>query len=476
METIHVQFDELTQMASKQYNSEPELPPLTPGYISSGLVPNQVVSTFAKPLSNKDWDLLIQPMFDEHFKPAPSVVSTPISAATLPTPDTARASSSTTIDQKGPSQSTSPNYETTDSLIKSTNVEQSNNKEVAEFNSDTFTNLFAPPEPNLTESSSRILGFVYEFKRLEVWQLVPKPSNIMIIALKWIFKVKLDEYGGVLKNKAWLVAKGFLQEEGINFEESFALVARIEAIRIFLAYDVHQNMVVYHMDVKTAFLNGILKKEVYVSQLEGFVNQEHLNHVFKLKKSLYGLKQAPRACPRGIFINQSKYALKMLKKYGIEQCDVVDIPMIERLKLDEDPNGTPVDPTRYRGIVGSLMYLTGVKSVSIRRIQGIGYVVLEFPGAKPTEKHLTADKLVFRYLKGTINMGLWYPKDTRFDLTDFADADHAVLLPCLATLCNTQGRSTLQLDTTLSKSKSKVSMQSVTLEELKLLAESEEEE
>ncbi|GJX72421.1 hypothetical protein Tco_0309592 [Tanacetum coccineum] len=99
--------------------------------------------------------------------------------------------------------------------------------------------------------------------------------------------------------------------------------------------------------------------------------------------------------PRGIFINQSKYALEMLKKYGFEKCDVVDIPMAGQSKLDEDPNETPVDPTRYRGM------------------------------AKPTEKNLTAVKRVFRYLKGTINMGLWYPKDTGFNLTAFADADHA---------------------------------------------------
>nr|GFC36378.1 retrovirus-related Pol polyprotein from transposon TNT 1-94 [Tanacetum cinerariifolium] len=117
----------------------------------------------------------------------------------------------------------------------------------------------------------------------------------MIISLKWIFKAKLDEYGGVLKNKARLVAKGYCQEEEIDFEESFALVAHIEAIRIFLAYAAHNNMVVFQMDVKTTFLNGILKEEMYVSQPEGFVNQDHANHVFRSKKALYGLKQAPRA-------------------------------------------------------------------------------------------------------------------------------------------------------------------------------------
>nr|GFB78182.1 hypothetical protein [Tanacetum cinerariifolium] len=143
---------------------------------------------------------------------------------------------------------------------------------------------------------------LHEFERLEVWELVPRPDKVMVITLKWIYKVKLDELGGILKNKARR------QEEGIDFEESFALVARLEAIRIFLAYAAQKNMVVYQMDVKNAFLNDNLREEVYVSQpdefvdadnpnhvqLDGFVNPDNLNHVYKLKKALYGLKQAPR--------------------------------------------------------------------------------------------------------------------------------------------------------------------------------------
>ncbi|GKA47849.1 retrovirus-related pol polyprotein from transposon TNT 1-94 [Tanacetum coccineum] len=167
----------------------------------------------------------------------------------------------------------------------------------------------------------------HEFERLEVCEIIPKPDRAMIISLKWIFKVKLDKYGSVLKNKAWLVAKGYRQEEGIDFEESFLAVTRIEAIRIFLAYATHKNMVVFQIDVKTSFLNGILKEEVYVSQPEGFVNHDHPNLVLRLKKALYRLKQAPHTC--------------------LDQCDVVDIPMVGQSKLDEDPNGTPVHHTRY---------------------------------------------------------------------------------------------------------------------------------
>ncbi|GJW76428.1 retrovirus-related pol polyprotein from transposon TNT 1-94 [Tanacetum coccineum] len=203
---------------------------------------------------------------------------------------------------------------------------------------------------------------IHEFDRLEVWELVPRPVYVMVIALKWIYKVKLDEYGDVLKNKARLVAKGYRQEEGIDFEESFALVARIEAIRIFIANAASKNMVIYQMDVNTAFLNRDLQEEVFVSQPEGFEDPEHPTHIYRLKKALYGLKQAPRAwydtlskflmatkffkgavdpTPRCIFINQVKFALEILKKYGMDPTDPVDTPMMDRLKLDEDLKGIP---------------------------------------------------------------------------------------------------------------------------------------
>ncbi|GJY75197.1 retrovirus-related pol polyprotein from transposon TNT 1-94 [Tanacetum coccineum] len=340
-----------------------------------------------------------------------------------------------------------------------------------------------------------------EFERLGVWELVPRPDKVMVITLKWIYKVKLDELGGILKNKARLVARGYRQEEGIDFEESFAPVARLEAIRIFLAFAAHMNMVVYQMDVKTAFLNGNLREEVYVSQPDGFVDPDNPNHVYKLKKALYGLKQAPRAwydmlssflisqdfskgsvdptlfirregkelllvqiyvddiifaastpelcdlfakimCskfkmsmmgkisfflglqisqnPRGIFINQSKYALESLKKYGFDSCDPVDTPMVEKSKLDEDKEGKAVDPSHYRGMIGTLLYL-----IASRPDLQFAICMCARYQARPTEKHLHAVKRIFRYLKGTVNRGLWYPKDSSIALTAFADVDHA---------------------------------------------------
>nr|GEW20902.1 hypothetical protein [Tanacetum cinerariifolium] len=205
----------------------------------------------------------------------------------------------------------------------------------------------------------------------------------MVITLKWIYKVRLDELGGILKNKARLVARGYHQEEVIDFEESFALVARLEAIRIFLAYAAHKNMVVYQIDVKTTCLNGNMREEVYVSQSDRFVDPNNPNHVYKLKKALYRLKKAPHAWydmlssflisqdfSKGsvdptLFIRRngndlllSKYALESLKKYGFDSCDPVDTPMVEKSKLDEDKEGKVVDPSHYYGIICTLLYLT----------------------------------------------------------------------------------------------------------------------
>ncbi|GKE14715.1 retrovirus-related pol polyprotein from transposon TNT 1-94 [Tanacetum coccineum] len=166
---------------------------------------------------------------------------------------------------------------------------------------------------------------IYEFDRLDVWELVPPPDSAMIIALKWIYKVKLDEYGDVLKNKARLVAKGFRQEEGLDFEESFALISRLEAIRIFIANAASKNMTVYQMDVKTAFLNGELKEEVYVHQPEGFVDPECLSS----KESTLRVKTGSPGM--------------ISKKFDLHKSDPVDTPMVEQTKLDEDLSGTPVD-------------------------------------------------------------------------------------------------------------------------------------
>nr|GEY89625.1 retrovirus-related Pol polyprotein from transposon TNT 1-94 [Tanacetum cinerariifolium] len=178
----------------------------------------------------------------------------------------------------------------------------------------------------------------------------------------------------MLKNKARLVARGYRQEEGIDFEESFAPVARLEAIRIFLAYAAHINMVVYQMDVKTAFLNGNQREEVYVSQPDGFMDPDNPNHVYKLKKALYGLKQAPRAwydMLSPFLISQDFFkglvdptlficrdGKELLSKYSFDACDPVDTPMVKKSKLDEDKERKSIDPSHYRSMIGTLLYLT----------------------------------------------------------------------------------------------------------------------
>ncbi|GJR32211.1 integrase, catalytic region, zinc finger, CCHC-type containing protein [Tanacetum coccineum] len=227
-----------------------------------------------------------------------------------------------------------------------------------------------------------------EPKNFKEAELVPAPLHSLVIGLKWVNKIKLDEYGDVLKNKARLVAKGYHQEAGINFEESFAPVARLEAIRLFIANAASQDMTTFQMDVKTAFLNGELNKAVYVSQPEGFVDPNLQTHVYRLKKSLYGLKQAPRACAS------------------------VDTPMVEKMKVDEDRQGKLVDPTRFRRMVGSLMYLSASRPNIVFAV-----CMCARYQAKPTEKHLHAIKQIFRYLKGTIHMGC---QDTRRSTSGFA--------------------------------------------------------
>nr|GEW11740.1 hypothetical protein [Tanacetum cinerariifolium] len=210
-----------------------------------------------------------------------------------------------------------------------------------------------------------------------------------------------------LGNKARLVARGYHQEEGIDFEESFALVARLEAIRIFLAFAVYMNMVVYQMGMKTVFLNGNLREEVYVSQLDGFMDPDNPNHVYKLKKSLCGLKQAPRAW----YDMLSSFLISQDFSKGLVNPTlfILDTPVIEKSKLDEDKEGKVIDPSHYHGMIGTLLYLTASRP----DLQFAICMCARYE-ARPTKKHLHVAKRI-----------LWYSKDSSIALTAFADADHA---------------------------------------------------
>ena len=276
------------------------------------------------------------------------------------------------------------------------------------------------------------------FEINKVWQLVPRPKNRSVVGTKWVFRNKTDSDGIIIRNKARLVAKGYSQQEGIDYDEKFAPVARLEAIRMFLAYVAHKKFKVFQMDVKSAFLNGELEEEVFVEQPPGFVDPKFPNHVYKLDKALYGLKQAPRAwyetlaqsllesgftrgtidktlfyinngndlllvqiyvdeiifgsnndklCQKfsklmqsryqmsmmgelsyflglqvkqtddGIFINQSKYTKNLLKRFNMLDSSSASTPMAISTKLDQH-QGDEVDVTSYRGMIGSLLYLT----------------------------------------------------------------------------------------------------------------------
>ncbi|GJW78065.1 retrovirus-related pol polyprotein from transposon TNT 1-94 [Tanacetum coccineum] len=318
---------------------------------------------------------------------------------------------------------------------------------------------------------------------------------------KWVFRNKLDENGIVSRNKARLVAQGYNQQEGIDYDETYASVARLESIRILLAIAYANDFKLYQMDVKSAFLNGFINEEVYVAQPPGFIDFQKPNYVYKLKKALYGLKQAPKAwydrlkaflikheysmgmvdntlftkkskshliivqiyvddiifgstsqnlcddfakimhdefemsmmgelnfflglqikqMEDGIFFNQSKYIKEMLKKFGLEDSKPTKTPMSTEIKLSKDDEADSVDSSKYRGMIGSLLYLTASRPDIMFSV----CLCARFQ-ENPKTTHLEAVKRIFRYIRGTSHLGLWYPKGTRIETVVYADSDHA---------------------------------------------------
>ncbi|GJV51771.1 retrovirus-related pol polyprotein from transposon TNT 1-94 [Tanacetum coccineum] len=229
---------------------------------------------------------------------------------------------------------------------------------------------------------------LHQFERLDVWELVPRPDGKNIIVVKWIWKNKSDADNIVIRNKSRLIAKGYKQEEGIDFEESFAPVAHLEAVKMFVAF------------------------EVYVSQPDRFVDPDFPDHVYRLKKALYGLKQAPRAWGDILLV-------QLLKKHGMDDCVSMSTPMASE-RLDVDLQGTPTDQTTYRRMIGGLMYLT-----ANRPDIAFATFICACYQARPMVKHLKEVKRIFWYLRQSYNMGLWYPKDSGFEQIAYSDADHA---------------------------------------------------
>ncbi|GJZ26576.1 putative ribonuclease H-like domain-containing protein [Tanacetum coccineum] len=331
-----------------------------------------------------------------------------------------------------------------------------------------------------------------------VWVLVDLPYGKKVIGTKWVFKNKRDERSIVVKNKERLVAQGFRQEEGIDYDEVFAPVAWIEAIRLFLSFPSYMGFNVYQMDVKSAFLYDTIEEEVYVHQPLGFVDPAYPNKVYKVIKALYGLHQAPRAwyetlssflmengfrrgtidktlfikkkksdimlvqvyvddiifgstkksmctefedCmhkrfqmssmgeltfflglqvkqqPDGIFISQDKYVADILKKFDFWSIRTATTPIESNKPLVKDEDGEDVDVHVYRSMIGSLMYLTASRP-------DIMFAVCACARFQVTPKasHLNAVKRIFRYLKYQPKLGLWYPRDSPFELEAYLDS------------------------------------------------------
>ncbi|GJU83683.1 retrovirus-related pol polyprotein from transposon TNT 1-94 [Tanacetum coccineum] len=305
VETIHLNFDELPQMAS-----------------------DHVTKTVT---TSNELDLLFSPMFDELLNGTTTVVSksSALTAAdalnqrqqqhTTPSTPTTVAADTPPLNIQTTPETISQAPTQTPTITPTENINQEKTpKENAQVEEDEFINIFSTPtkghlldqvigNPSQSirirrqlETDGEMCMFalteeLHQFDRLDVWELVDRPLCKNVINMKWLWKNKRDEENIVIRNKAHLVAKGYSQQEGINFKESFALVARLEAVRLFVVYVAHKSFPIYQMDVKTAFLNGPLKEEVYVNQPDGFVDPHHPDKVYRLKKALYGLKQALRA-------------------------------------------------------------------------------------------------------------------------------------------------------------------------------------
>ncbi|GKD29619.1 retrovirus-related pol polyprotein from transposon TNT 1-94 [Tanacetum coccineum] len=340
-----------------------------------------------------------------------------------------------------------------------------------------------------------------QFKLQKVWTLVDLPNGKRAIGTTWVYRNKKDERSIVIKNKAMLVAQGYTQEEGIDYDEVFSPITRIEAIRLFLAYASFKDFVVYQMDVKSAFLYGKIEEEVYVCQPPGFEDPDFPDRVYKVEKALYGLHQALRAwyetlstylldngfqrgkidktlfirrdkgdillvqvyvddiifgstkkslCTEfekmmhkkfqmssmgeltfflglqvkqkedGIFISQDKYVTEILKKFGFTDVKTASTPMETQKPLLKDEDGEEVDVHLYRLMIGSLMYLTSLRPDIMFAVCACARYQVN-----PKVSHLHAVKRIFRYLKGQPKLGLWYPKDSPFDLVAYTDSDYA---------------------------------------------------
>nr|GEU82585.1 uncharacterized mitochondrial protein AtMg00810-like [Tanacetum cinerariifolium] len=261
-----------------------------------------------------------------------------------------------------------------------------------------------------------------QFKLVKVWTLVDLPKDKWAIGTKWVYRNKKDERGIVIKNKARLVAQGHTQVEGINYNEVFAPVARIEAIRLFLAYASFKDFVVYQTVVKSAFLKGSLwttsssksKKELS-TEFEKLMHDKFQMSPMGELSFFLGLQVKQKSDE--IFISQDKYVTEILKKFDFVTVKTTSTPIESNKPLIKDEVAEDVDVHLYKSMIGSLMYLTTSRP-------DITFAVCACARFQvtPNNSHLHGVKRIFRYLKVQPKLGLWYPKDSPFDLKSYSDS------------------------------------------------------
>ncbi|KAK2370871.1 putative mitochondrial protein [Trifolium repens] len=344
---------------------------------------------------------------------------------------------------------------------------------------------------------------INSIEKNKTWRLVELPPQKKPVSVKWIFKIKRNPDGSILKHKARLVARGFLQQQGIDYNEVYAPVARMETIRLVITIASSMNWSLFHMDVKSAFFNGPLEEEVYVNQPPGFEVESQKNKVYKLQMALYGLKQAPKAWNKridnflhsegfvkcsvefgvymkgndisnavliclyvddllitgsnhaciekfkrrlkdefemsdlgklnyflgleflyrddGIVLHQKKYIADVLKRFHMENCNEAETPMEANLKLSKDEAGQAVDATLFKQVVGSLRFICNTRPDINYAVGSVSRFM-----SNPKASHMVAAKRILRYLKGTHDYGLAFPRskmESKFELEGFSDSD-----------------------------------------------------
>ncbi|KAJ0888369.1 putative RNA-directed DNA polymerase [Helianthus annuus] len=471
-------------------------------------------------------------VFTQHPTPTPMVNQSPEGAATSdsalfpdPIPEDCTVTSpvvhTTTAPNEGESSNTTTAEETVPDLAIPTSVQRNHpienvigpvnagiltRSQSGTINTCLYSCYLSQIEPKTIDIALQEPGWVdamheelNQFEKLGVWKLVKLPAGKRKLGTRWVFRNKQDSAGVIVRNKARLVVQGFRQIEGLDYDEVYAPVARLEAIRIFLAYASYMGFTVYQMDVKTAFLYGDVKEEIFVEQPPGFVHPDHPEYAYKLDKALYGLHQAPRAwyatltehllahgytrgtidqtlfikrvgrdqilvqiyvddiifgstsedlckefervmkkkfemsalgemtlflglqvkqSSQGILIHQGKYVDDVLAKFKFTDAKPAETPMAERPLLTEDEEGESVNQRQYRSMIGSLMYLTASRPDIMFAVCNCARYQ-----ANPKTSHLIAVKRIFRYLKGRPRFGLWYPRDSNFDLFAFSDSN-----------------------------------------------------